>query len=72
MKADVLIESVKHPGTTKLVAPVFAGILCTLGLYRRRDLAPERPAKAPRKTRSTEKPARSKRIYKTRRLTAEE
>ena len=72
MKA-VVIESVKSPGTTKTVAPVFADILCTLGLYRRRDLAAEPPAKPPRKPRATPKtPARPKRAYKTRRLTAEE
>ena len=95
MKA-VVIESVKSPGTTKTVAPVFADILCTLGLYRRRDLAvtlppamagmaayeavPDDlratvrpPAKPPKKPRATPKtPARPKRAYKTRRLTAEE
>jgi hypothetical protein len=74
MTQDVLIESVKKPGTTKLVAPVFADILCDiLGLYRRRDMAPEPAPKAPRKPRSTPKtPARPKRTYKTRRLSAEE
>jgi hypothetical protein len=76
MKADVLIESVKKPGHTKLVGPAFADILCILGTHRRVVTPPTPIAEAPPVSESAApapaKRTRKKRVYKTRDLQAEE
>lgn len=70
----VLIRSVKRPGVTKLVAPVFADILCKIKAYERVDALPtvtptmeaEKPRRRPR---ASDSPRRG---YRRRDQTSEE
>jgi len=67
----VLIDSVRQPGRTKLVAPVFADILVKLKLYRRADLVAKGAQTSPPSEPSATKP-RKAREYKRRDMQAEE